>query len=193
MGTIATVTIGTDTFSVYALTANAVTDADSFWNVRIGAAATAWAAGSADDKARCLVVASDWIDRSQDFSGTKTVSTQEREWPRDNATCDDETVTSGTTPDELAYATFWLAGQIIVDNSAADSEGTSSNVKSAKAGSAKVEFFSQTDGNRLPQTAHDYVACYNDTDIASLGGTATGITESTAFDSDDYLRNDFYS
>lgn len=193
MGTISTVTIGTDTFSVYALTSNAVTDCDSFWNVRIGAAATAWAAASAADKARCLAMASDWVDRASDFSGTKTVSTQPRDWPRDSASCGDDSVTSGTTPDSLAYATFWLAGQIIVDNSAADSDGTGSNVRSAKAGSAKVEFFSQTSGNRLPQTAFDYVACYYDSDLASLGGTATGITETTAFDGDDYLRSDFYS
>jgi len=193
MGTVVTVTVGTDTFSVYALTANAVTEADSFWNVRIGAAATAWAAASADDKARCLVLASDWIDRASEFSGTKTVSSQPREWPRDNAYCGDDAVASGTTPDNLAYACFWLAGQLIVDSSLADGEGTGSNVKSAKAGTAKVEFFSQTSGNRLPQTAFDYVACYYDSDLASLGGTASGITETTAFDSEDFLRQDFYS
>ncbi len=189
MGTIATVTVGSDSASVYALTSNALTDADSFWNLRIGADATAWAAGSDDDKERTLLVASDWIDRSQTFSGTKTVAAQAREWPRDNAICDGVAVASGTTPDDLALACFWLAGQLLVNNSLAGGEGTGSNIRSAKAGSAKVEFFSQTQGNRLPQTAYDYLACYGDDDIASLGGRATGIDKTTAFDGDDYLRS----
>lgn len=189
MAQISTVTVGSDTASVYALTSNAVTDADAFWNVRIGAEATAWAAGSADDKARCLSAAADWIDRSQMFSGQKTSSSQPREWPRDGASCDGTSLTDGTTPDDIASACFWLAGKIIVDNSAASSPGTSSNVRSAKAGTAKVEFFSQTVGDRLPTTANDYLACYNDSDIESLGGRATGISSTTAFDSDDFLRS----
>ena len=191
MGQTATVTIGSDSFTVYSLTSDPVADATSFWNVRIGAEATAWAAANNDDKRRCLVASSDWIDRSQDFTGTKTSDSQPREWPRDGATCSGTPVTDGTTPDNLAFACFWLAGQILLDNSATSSTGTGSNIRSAKAGSAKVEFFSATSGTRLPQTAHDYLACYGDSDIASLGGTATGISGSTAFDSEDYLRSDF--
>lgn len=189
MGQISTVTVGSDSASVYALTSNALTDADSFWNLRIGADATAWAAGSDDDKERCLNSASDWIDRSQDFSGEKTVAAQDREWPRDGASCSGTAIDDGTTPDALALACFWLAGQIIVNNSIQAGEGTGSNVRSAKAGTAKVEFFSQTAGNRLPQTAYDYLACFNDSAIDSLGGTATGIDRTTAFDSDDFLRS----
>lgn len=191
MGTIATVTVGSDTFSVYALTAAAVTDADSFWNVRIGAQATAWAAASADDKARALAVASDWIDRASTFTGTKTVAAQDRKWPRDNATCDSTAVADGTTPDDLAYATFWLAGLILTDKAAQDSSSTGSNVKSAKAGSAKVEFFSSTlnDGNRLPQTAHDYISCYFESP-SIIGGTASGVTTTSAFDACDAKRSE---
>ena len=189
MGQISTVTIGSDTFSVYALTSDPVADATSYHNVRIGAKSTAFLALTDDDKKRCLVAASDWVDRSQEFSGTKTVAAQAREWPRDNATCDGTAVTSGTTPDDIANATFWLAGAVASDNDADEGEGTASNIKSAKAGSAKVEFFSQTSGNRLPTPAHDLLACYNDRDVDSLGGRATGITDTTAFDSDDYLRS----
>ncbi len=187
MGTIATVTIGSDSFSVYALTSDANTDCDSFMNVRLGAGRTAWEAAVEDDQNRALVVASDWIDRALVFSGEKTVAAQPREWPRDGATCGGDTVAAGTTPDELAYATFWLAGQVLADTSLADGSGTGSNVKSAKAGSAKVEFFSATDGTRLPQTAHDYVACFSSGGSIS-GGTATGTTATTAFDACDFDR-----
>lgn len=187
MGQISTVTIGSDSFSVYALTSDPVSDADSFWNLRIGTAATAWAAASADDKARCLVSAADWIDRGMKFSGEKTAS-QPREWPRDGADCDGTAVTDGTTPDALALANFWLAGQIIVDTDAAASDGTGSNVKSAKAGSAKVEFFSATSGTRLPLTVVDYIGCYTGASSIS-GGTATGVSDSTAFDECDFNRS----
>ncbi len=190
MGMTATVTIGADTFTVYSLTSDPVADATSYHNVRIGAKSTAFLAlSSDDDKKRTLVSASSWVDRSQEFSGTKTSSSQPREWPRDGASCDGTSVTDGTTPDDIANATFWLAGAVSEDNNADEGEGTGSNVRSARAGTAKVEFFSQKSGNRLPTTAHDLLACYNDRDHDSLGGTATGITDTTAFDSDDFLRS----
>jgi hypothetical protein len=194
MGLIDTVTIGTDTESVYALTlAAAVADGDSFWAVRLGAAATAWGAATADQKAAALIMASDWIDRAVVFSGSKTVSTQPRAWPRDGATCDGTAVTDGTVPDELAWATFWLAGQILVDNEATSSAGTGSNVKSAKAGSAKVEFFSATDGNRLPLTAHDYVGCFLESGNTIITPGISGTGNSSAFDCDDFERSEGYS
>lgn len=188
MGQTATVVLGGDSFVVYSLTSDANADALSFWNVRIGAAATAWAAASTDDQNRCLVSASDWIDRAMEFSGTKTVAAQPRDWPRDGTDCDGTSVTSGTTPDNLALATFWLAGQVIVDNDAASSPGTGSNVKSARAGTAKVEFFSATDGTRLPLTAVDYIGCYAGGGNIS-GGTATGTDSSSAFDDCDFDRS----
>ena len=191
MGTIATVTIGSDTFSVYALTADANTDADSFWNVRLGAGKTAWEGATEDDQNRALVMASDWIDRAINFTGDKTVSTQDREWPRDNATCGSTAVADGTTPDALAHATFWLAGQVLDDNDKADGDGTGKNIRSAKAGSAKVEFFNATSGTRLPTTAMDYVKCYMDTgDIISK---AYGTGSSSSFDDDDWGINDPYA
>jgi hypothetical protein len=197
MGTIATVTIGSDDFSVYALTSSAVADATSWFNGRLGAGATAWAAASADDKARALVMASDWIDRALGpfFTGAKTVSTQAREWPRDGATCDGTAITDGTTPDSLAYATFFLAGELLQDASAAAGTGTGLNVKKAKAGSAEVEFFSSTLGGasdtRLPVTAMDYLGC-----LTSAGTSITGFS-SGARDSDfcetDFERSEGYA
>lgn len=196
---ISTVTIGADIFSVYALTVDPVADATTFWNGRLGAAATAWAAASADDKARALVAASDWIDRALNFTGTKTVSTQVRDWPRDGATnnCTDEAIADGTIPTELADATFWLAGNIVVDPTIVDAAGQGSNVKSAKAGSAKVEFFQPTIGEaedtRLPVVAHDYVICFLEGtgDIIAPGGT--GDTSDSAFDCDDFERTEGFS
>ena len=194
MAVIDTVTIGTDTFSVYALVATeAVANTDTFWNGRLGAERTAWEAASADDKARALVAAADWIDRALIFTGDKTVSTQARAWPRDGATngCTEEAITDGTTPDDIFYAQAWLAGVVLADNAAAASSGEGSNVKKVKAGSAAVEFFSPTTGTsddtRLPQVAHDFTRCYTDagTSAGIAGPTASGTGQESSFGEDD--------
>jgi hypothetical protein len=181
MGTIATVTIGSDSFSVYALTANAVNDATAFHNGRLGAGTTAWNAATTDNRGRALVVASDWIDRAlgTKFSGAKTVAGQARAWPRDGATCNGTAVTDGTTPDDLAHATFWLAGQILVDNAIAASTGQGSNIRRAQAGSATVSFFRPT---------INYLKCYFG-GSAGAAGVATGTSTTRYFDACDFRRD----
>jgi hypothetical protein len=192
MGTIATVTIDTVDYSVYALSANAVTDADEYWGGRLGDAATAWDAASTDEKRKALVMASDWIDRSSNWTGTVTVDGQPRDWPRDNATnqCTGESITSGTTPDALASAAFWLAGQVLVDSSIVDAAGQGSNVKKAKAGSAEVTFFTPTIGSasdiRLPTVAHDYLRCFLSSSTSIIAPVGYGDDEDSFFDEDDY-------
>jgi len=198
MAVIDTITIGADTFSVYALTApNAVAETTTFFNGRLGAEATAWAAAvtaGVDDEKRALAAAADWLDRASIFSGDKTVSTQPRAWPRDDATngCTGVAVTDGTTPDDIFYAQCWLAGAILVDNAASASSGEGSNIKSVGAGTAKVAFFSPTTGTvddtRLPTVANDYAKCYTDAGTSSgiAGPTFTGTDQTgTCADADE--------
>lgn len=192
MGAIAIVTIDTINYSVYALTANAVTDATAFWTGRLGAAAAAWTAATADEKGQALIMASDWIDRASEWTGDRTVATQDRDWPRDGATnqCTGESITDGTVPDALASATFWLAGQLLVDPTIADSAGEGSNVKKAKAGSAEVEFFTRTSGSasdtRLPITAHDYLRCFLSSSTSIIAPAGSGDDDDSHFDEDDW-------
>ncbi len=194
MAVIDTVTIGADTFSVYALTASgAVSETSTFWNGRLGAERTAWEAAVAagvDDEKRALVAAADWLDRSSTFTGTETVSGQARAWPRDGATneCTDDVIADGTTPDDIFNAQAWLAGVILADNAAATSAGEGSNIKQAKAGSASVTFFRPTEGTasdtRLPTVANDYVRCYtaagSSAGVAGPSITGTGCAGTTA-------------
>jgi hypothetical protein len=199
MGTVSTVTIGTDTVSVYNLD-DGDTPAEnlaSFWNVRLGDVATAVGAGSTDDLNRALLIASDWLDRAITFSGTKTVATQDRAWPRDGATCDGTAITDGTTPGELAFATFWLAGQLLVDPTIADSAGQGSNVKKVGAGSASVEFFTPTIGSgldiRIPRVAFDYVKCLQGGSTTNAGGVASGTGSESAFSEDGFGRSEGFA
>lgn len=192
MATTATVTIGADVFTVYALTADPNADTDSFWNGRLGAERTAWEAASEDDQNRALVVAADWLDRASTYSGTKTVSAQPREWPRDGAlnACLGEAIADGTIPDDIFSAQAWLAGAALVNNAAATSSGQGSNVKKAKAGSAEVTFFKPTIGTssdvRLPQVAQDYNKCYTQSAANIAGPTASGTSQPSSFCESDF-------
>lgn len=194
MATTATVTIGADTFTVYALTSDPNADTDSFWNVRLGAERTAWEAASEDDQNRALVMAADMIDRSLSFTGTKTSSSQDREWPRDSASCDGTAITDGTTPDAVFNSQAFLAGAILADSTVATGSGTGSNTKRAKAGSAEIEFFRPTQGSdsdtRLPQVAHDYVKCLLESaGDPIIGPTVRGTSQTSGFCQDDYELN----
>lgn len=200
MAVIDTITIGADTFSVYALTASsAAAETTTFWNGRLGAEKTAWDAAVTagnDDELRALAAAADWMDRALIYSGTKTVATQAREWPRDGATngCTALAIADGTTPDDMFYAQAWLAGVILANNAASSSSGEGANIKQAKAGSASVTFFTPTTGTasdtRLPQVAHDYTKCYTDAGTSSgiAGPTATGTSQTSSFceDADEF-------
>jgi len=194
MAVIDTVTIGSDSWSVYALVlTEAVANTTTFWAGRLGAESTAWAAATADQQIQAVVMAADWIDRALLFTGDKTVAAQARAWPRDGATngCTETDITDGTTPDDIFYAQCWLAGAVLADNAAAASSGEGSNVKAVKAGSAGVTFFSPTTGTgtdtRLPQVAHDYTKCYTDAGTSSgiAGPTASGTGQATSFGEDD--------
>tara|TARA_R110002153_G_scaffold104852_1_gene243008 strand:- start:22865 stop:23467 length:603 start_codon:yes stop_codon:yes gene_type:complete len=193
MAVIDTVTIGTDSWSVYALVlTEAIANTDSFWAGRLGAESTAWAAATANEKIQAVVTAADWMDRALIFTGTKTVATQDRAWPRDNAanSCDDTTVASGTTPDAIFDAQSWLAGSVLVSTAAAAAATQGSNIKSAKAGSAEVVFFKPTLGTgadvRLPQVAHDYTKCFTQSAANISGPTITGTGTASSFCANDF-------
>jgi hypothetical protein len=200
VGQVASITIGANTFSVYAVTADPVADANGYFNGRIGADATAWAAGSTDSKKRALATAADWIDRACGgvFSGAKTVSSQAREWPRDGATDSGTALAAGATPNEVAYAEFWLAGQLFIDSSLASNSGTGSNVKIAKAGSASVTFFTPTIGTaadtRLPVTAMDYLKrFFGGASTVYAAGAASGVSTDSAFSPCNFTRSEGFS
>jgi len=197
MAVIDTVTIGTDTFSVYALVlTEANENTDTFWNGRLGAERTAWEAATEDDQNRAMVAAADWIDRALNFTGDKTVASQDRAWPRDNATnnCTGTPIADGTTPDDIFYTQAYLAGAILVDNSAATGGTQGSNIKKVAAGSANVEFFKPTINTasdvRLPQVAHDYSKCYTESTASLTGPTASGTSQPSSFCEDDFEWNE---
>jgi hypothetical protein len=194
MGTVSTVTISAVDFSVYALTANANTDATNYFVGSLSSSATAWAAASTDNQNKALVQATRWLDAAVNWSGTKTSDSQPLDWPRDGAACGDTAVTDGTTPDAIAHATFEVAGLLLQDADADASSGEGSNIKRAKAGSAEVEFFSSTLGESedtaFPPLIHRIIKCYLDGSSYNIeGGNSYGTTDTTDFCEDDFRRS----
>jgi hypothetical protein len=163
MAVIATITIDSTDYSVYALTADPLADADDYLAAKIG---STWSTASDLQKQQALISAARFMDRAVIWSGDKTVAAQPREHPRDGAIngCTGEAVPDGTTPDEIARGEFELADALFLDASIQLSTGTGSNVKKVKAGSAEVVFFTGTSGTseetRLPTQVNDLVSCF---------------------------------
>jgi hypothetical protein len=188
MGTVSTLTIGSNTYSVYALTADPVNDANDYFSARLGS--DAWTDASTANKKRALVSAVRFLDRAVTWSGeqTDTVTPQPLQWPRDGAACSGVAVADGTTPDAFANAEFEQALIFLDDATEQSSTGTGSNVKRVKAGSAEVEFFTGTAGTgsetRLPTVVNDLVGCYIES--SGISGGAWGTTEVVDYSKDDF-------
>ena len=102
---IATIAIGTNSYTSYAT----VAEADAYLAADPVAAA-AWAALSADDKARRLIDATRRLNLLP-WAGERTTATQAGEWPRTGLFHDDGTpVQADTIPTQLKTATILLAG-----------------------------------------------------------------------------------
>lgn len=171
MGQVATITISAVNHSVYAITTDAVADADGYFGARLGAAS--WTAATTLSKQQALVSATRMLDRRATFSGTKTVAAQALQWPRDSATRCGEAVTDGTIPNEIVYGMFELALSLLVDADIQNAANNGSNVESVKAGSAGVSFFVPTatsgDATIFPTPVMELVRCYLDSasDVAA--------------------------
>ena len=188
MGVVESVTINSVAYPVYGLgNGDPVADADGWFGGRLGV--DAWTNASADQKSQALVTARRMGDRRAIWSGTPSGgAAQVTAWPRDNATCNGLPVPNGEPfPDDIVYGQFELALALLEDESQQDAQGTGSNVKRAKAGSAEVEFFQPTltgPGNLLfPVVVNEYWRCYFDDDL-STGGTFTGTDRCSEFDDD---------
>lgn len=186
------VTIGLLTYSVYARTADPVADLVAYFNARLGTAAAAVTAATADNRARSLIMAADFIDRVCRFSGEETVNGQARSFPRDGASCDGTAITDGTVPEELPTAEFELAGYLLQDATLYDGEGSGSNVRRVQAGSASVEFFIPTINSakdrRLPVVVNDILKCLFEGAGDTFLPEASGTDVCNHFDEDDFNR-----
>lgn len=196
MGQVATVTIASVSYSVYGISSDPVTDATEYLNGQLGDTNSNWTGASTDDQKRALITAARWLDRAIEWSGDKTSAAQALEWPRDNATCGTQSVTSGTVPDNIAYAEFLLAGLLLGDASIADSSDQTGGIESLKTGPVTVKFSygqSLNGRDRLPQIATDLVLCYAAGNGVAASGYVGGDSEESDFTADDFERSEGFA
>ena len=192
MGTVATVSIAGNTYSVYGLTSNPVADADAHFGAQLGA--DNWAAAPTDTKRKALVTAARWLDRLA-WKGTPSVGGQPLAWPRDDADCNGTPIANGTVPDAIARGEFELALLLLGDSSLVENASTGSNVKRVKAGSVELENFAPTLGRStdapLPTVPFQLVRCMlaGAGSAALVSADAFGVTDGSAFSPDDFGLN----
>jgi hypothetical protein len=190
-----TVTIGTDTFTVY----GDLTGAKKLHNGGGSSASAAFRTAGADSDAqkRGLVDASRLLDR-QRWQGTP-VSTPEidvtLEWPRDGVVDRYGTaVSNASTPDDIIKAAYEMAAMLVEDPTIADQATSGSNVSSVGAGSAKVAFFRPTlgitgkFGTKISELIAPYLSGGTTLGAGEAYGTddaSGGTPDSSAFNSDD--------
>ena len=191
MAQTASLSIGSNTYTVYALTADAQGDASSY--LAGGVDTSAWDDANSRDKKKALISAARMLDRAV-WSGTVTdpITPQPLQWPRDGATCRGEAVADGTIPDNIAYGQFELALALLEDSSVQDQQNTRTDLKRVKAGSAEVEYFKPPFGEstKFPTVVQQYVGCYlagasNSAGIAYDSGTDV----ETSFTDTDFERD----
>lgn len=183
--TLTTLTIGGNDYVAYAT----VAEADAYLAVD-PTRGPAWAQLTEDQKASNLVAATRRLDLLE-YSGTKADPAQENQWPRENATCNGDPVSSSGVPVELQNATILKAGSITLDASQSNAGGSGSNIRSVQAGSAQVEFFRPTiPGLGLQdETVFSLVRCLlaGSSAAGAVGfGVASGTTGESIFEDPDY-------
>lgn len=196
MGVATTVTLGGVVYDVYGLTTNPVADADAHLNAKFGA--EAWAAAGVDDKRRCLISAARWLDGAAQWKGTKTVSSQALEWPRDGADCNGNAIANGTVPDAVARAEFELAMLVLADSAAQEAETQGNNIQSLQAGPVSLSYFVGTRGRPslgdtpFPAIVMRLVGCMINNapgTFSGTGPTAFGTDQESAFAPTDFGLN----
>ena len=113
-----------------------VVQADSYWEHR----SEAWAGATSDQKQVALRRASEWIDTSFLWIGSKATSGQRLQWPRTGAVDSEGFLRSGDEiPPELADATCWLAAEALASElDVAQPRG--GDIRRVQAGSVQVEW-----------------------------------------------------
>jgi len=137
----------------------------------------AWATLTTDQKSQSLVAATNRLDLLL-WSGAKTGSEQDQPnaWPRTGMFyCDGSPAPVDEVPIDVETATILQAGSVSIDPTA-DTGSSTQTIKSAGAGSAKVEFFSGSTLAGPPKgspikdpTIHNLVRCFISID-AAIGG-----------------------
>lgn len=166
-----TVTINANPFPSFALVATA----DTYLSADVERYAT-WAAADANGKGRALASATRLLQRLTWATATPA--------------------TDGTAPQAVSDACCLLAGDMLSSPELfSNPDNSTSNVRSAGAGSAKVEFFRPVRGVPLPRATWELLRNLLDATgglTSAAWGVAGGTDVESAFDTNDYAPGTAY-
>lgn len=144
-------TVGTNSYV-------SVANADTYFDDAIHG--TTWEDADPTDKAKALVTAYRMLDRVR-WAGDRTVSSQAQDWPRTGLTdLEGNEIDSGSVPQFVIDAQCELALSLLSDATVQTNSDTGSNIRSLKAGSAEIEFFTSQSGPRFPTIVHELIGYY---------------------------------
>lgn len=176
-----TVTIGADTYSVYA----SVAEADTFYNGSVDVAT--WTALTTDEKSRSLVTSTRLLDR-QLWQGEKEDPLQALAFPRTGVVdCLGVSVDPADTLAVVTEASIILALAVFTNTALLTTASTIDLTKRLKAGSVEIEKFRASSdeiaAGRFPLDVMELVGCYF-SGRSSISGALSFGTDGEAFDAD---------
>lgn len=184
---VSTITISSVAYSAYAFASDAVQSATDYFGGKLDA--DAWTNATTANKQKALISAARYMDRHVLWAGTKTVSSQALEFPRNGLTdADGNALANNTIPDDIVEGEFELAIAMLQDSALQSAQSSGSNLRKVQAGSASVEYFRPTAGTAydapFPVIVWDLVKPYaaGATALASLSAPTTdGTDEESTF------------
>ena len=149
-----------------------VTDANTYFEHMIHAAL--WNDASDDTKTSALVSATSSLDR-QDWLGEKFDVGQTLDFPRSGLTdAEGNEVDETTVPQEVLDATCEYALGLIGDTELASEANTGNNFKKLVAGSAEVEYFRGSNGQRFPTIVMELIGLWLEANSLISGPFVSG-------------------
>lgn len=178
-----TVSISGTDYDVYGDTAGL----KAYMAARLGS--TNYDAADSGNKKAAHVSATRWLDRAN-WQGQKTdlVTPQSLEHPRTGLTDkDDNVVADDAVHITVEEACYELVEYLLGDPALTGSPDSGSNVRSAKAGSAEVEFFKPTEGSypRFPTEANELIRYFLEGSSGISAPYAPGVDAESQFDDGD--------
>lgn len=173
-----TITIGADTFDVYA----SVADGNTYFNGKLDR--EIWAAASAGTKERAIISATRLFDL-EGWQGAPTdlLTPQAIAWPRTGVSDKNNSLVADSAfPADLLAGFFELAQAIIADPALDQSANQDSNIKRVTADVVNVSFFRPVAGSRFPTQVHNFISQFLDSGGSSVGGNAYGTDYESAFE-----------
>lgn len=161
-------------------------EADVYFNLSIRSGN--WDLFDALKKQQALVEATRILDRMP-WLGEKESEAQALQFGRTGLTYNGKAIDAAESLLIAMDAQFEYAYALLTDPkilNAADASG--SNLKSAKAGSARVEFFRATKGGRLPTAVNDIIGEFKNGSTGGVG-LVSGNCDETAFESGQYNKS----